>query len=140
MLRDRPAMIRFAERRLNTWLSFATISSPSQAKPSQAKPSRAGKLAAQLKNMAKAGNLRNIRVLTDLAGEFNHVIMEYEVESASEFEELIARHSSDPQAREEAKGYTDLWTTGRRDLFRVACTKLLCRAFEPYTQFPAWPL
>jgi hypothetical protein len=85
-----------------------------------AKPGQAGKLAAQLKNMAKAGNLRNVRVLTDLAGDFNHVIMEHEVESASEFEELITRYSSDPQAREAAKGYTDLWTTGRRELFRVA--------------------
>ena len=85
-----------------------------------AKPGQASKLAAQLKNMAKAGNLRNVRVLTDLAADFNHVVMEHEVESASEFEELITRYSSDPQAREAAKGYTDLWTTGRRELFRVA--------------------
>ena len=84
-----------------------------------AKPGQAGKLAAQLKEMAKAGSLRNSRVMTDLTGEFNHVIMEHEVESASEFEELMARYSSDPQAREKAKGYTDLWATGRRELFRV---------------------
>jgi hypothetical protein len=45
--------------------------------------------------------------------------MEHEVESAAEFEELITRYSSDPQAREAAKGYTDLWITGRRELFRV---------------------
>lgn len=69
-----------------------------------ARPGQAGKLAAQLKNMAKAGNLRNARVLTDLVGDFNHVIMEHEVESASEFEELITRYSSDPQTREAAKG------------------------------------
>jgi triphosphoribosyl-dephospho-CoA synthetase len=81
---------------------------------------QAGKLAAQLKNMAKTVNLRNVRVLTDLAGDFNNVVMEHEVESASEFEELITKYSSDPQAREAAKGYTDLWTTGRRELFRVA--------------------
>src|SRR6185312_11930806 len=103
-------MVRFTERRLNTLIivrnSFI------------AKPGQAGKLAAQLKNMAKAGNLRNVRVLTDLTGDFNHVIMEHEVESASEFEELITTYSSDPQAREAAKGYTDLWITGRRELFR----------------------
>ena len=85
-----------------------------------AKPGQAAKLAAQLKNMAQTVNLRNVRVLTDLAGDFNHVVMEHEVESASEFEELITKYSSDPQAREAAKGYTDLWTTGRRELFRVA--------------------
>ena len=84
-----------------------------------AKPGQAGKLATQLKDMASTGNLRNFRVMTDLTGKFNHVIMEHEVESASEFEELMTRHSSDPQAREKAKGYTDLWTTGRRELFRV---------------------
>ncbi len=84
-----------------------------------AKPGQAGKLAAQLKDMANAGNLRNARVMTDLTGRFNHVIMEHEVESASEFEQLLARYSSDPQAREKAKGYTDLWTAGRRELYRV---------------------
>ena len=84
-----------------------------------AKPGQAGKLAAQLKEMAGAGNLRNARVMTDLTGDFNHVVMEHEVESASEIEELLKRYSSDPQAREKAKGYTDLWTTGRRELFRV---------------------
>ncbi|HUB31691.1 MAG TPA: hypothetical protein VMA31_01635 [Bryobacteraceae bacterium] len=84
-----------------------------------AKPGQAGKLAAQLKDMANAGNLRNVRVMTDLTGDFNHVIMEHEVESAGEFEQLMMRYSSEPQAREKAKGYTDLWTTGRRELFRV---------------------
>jgi hypothetical protein len=84
-----------------------------------ARPGQAGKLAAQLKDMAKAGNLRNFRIMTDLTGDFNHVVMEHEVESASEFEELMTRYASDPQAREKAKGYTDLWTTGRRELFRV---------------------
>jgi hypothetical protein len=34
-----------------------------------AKPGQAGKLAAQLKNMAKAGNVRNVPVLADLAGD-----------------------------------------------------------------------
>ena len=81
-----------------------------------AKPGLAGKLAAQLKEMAKAGNLRNPRV----TGDFNHVVMEHEVESASAFEELMQRYASDPQVRELAKGYTDLWITGRRELFRIA--------------------
>jgi hypothetical protein len=84
-----------------------------------AKPGQAGKLAAQLKEMGNAGKLRNVRVMTDLIGDFNHVVMEHEVESAAEFEELMAKYSSDPQAREIAKGYTDLWTNGRRELFRV---------------------
>jgi len=84
-----------------------------------AKPGQAGKLAAQLKDMASLGNLLNVRIMTDLTGDFNHLVMEHEVESASEFEELLTRYSSDPKAREKAKAYTDLWTTGRRELFRV---------------------
>jgi len=84
-----------------------------------AKPGLAGKLAAQLKEMGKAGNLRNCRVLTDVTGDFNHVVMEHEVESASGFEDLMQRYASDPQIRETAKGYTDLWITGRRELFRI---------------------
>jgi hypothetical protein len=84
-----------------------------------AKPGQAGKLAAQLKEMAIAGKLRNPRVLTDVTGNFNHVVMEHEVESAGAFEEMFQRYSSDPQIREKAKGYTDLWITGNRELLRV---------------------
>lgn len=85
-----------------------------------AKPGQAGKLATQLKEVASVGNLRNVRVMTDLTGDFNHVIMEHEVESAAEFEQLLAKYSSDPQVKEKAKGYTDLWTSGRRELYRIA--------------------
>ncbi len=84
-----------------------------------AKQGQASKLAAQLKEMANAGNLPNHRVLTDVTGDFNRVVMEYEVESASGFEETFKRYSSDPQIREKAKGYTDLWITGSRELFRI---------------------
>jgi hypothetical protein len=84
-----------------------------------AKPGQAGKLGAQLKQMAVAGNLRNARVMTDLTGDFNHVVLEHEVESAAEFEEALTRRSSDPKAAEMAKGYIDLWTKGRRELFRI---------------------
>jgi hypothetical protein len=44
-----------------------------------------------------------------VTGEFNRVVMEYEVESAVEFEETFKKYTSDPQIREKAKGYTDLW-------------------------------
>jgi len=69
--------------------------------------------------MAAAGKLPNNRVLTDVTGEFNRVVMEYEVESAMGFEETFKEYTSDPEIREKAKGYTDLWITGSRELFRV---------------------
>lgn len=84
-----------------------------------AKPGQASKLAAQLKEMASAGNLPNHRVLTDVTGEFNRVVLEYEVESAAAFEETFKKYATDPKIREKAKGYTDFWMTGSRELLRV---------------------
>jgi hypothetical protein len=84
-----------------------------------AKPGKAGKLAAHLKEMAGLGSLRNARVMTDLVGDFNTVVMEHEVESAAEFEALLARYGSDPQIREKAGAYMDLWETGKREMFRI---------------------
>jgi hypothetical protein len=84
-----------------------------------AKPGQASKLATHLKAMASAGNLPNHRVLTDVTGDFNHVVMEYEVESIAAFEETYKRYTSDPKIREQAKGYTELWTTGSRQLWRI---------------------
>ena len=85
-----------------------------------AKPGHAGKLIAQMKDIAGAGNLRNLRFLTDLTGDFNTVVMEHEVESLAELETLLQKYATDPQMREKAKGYTDLWLTGSRELFRTA--------------------
>ena len=82
-----------------------------------AKPGQASKLAALLKDVATM--LPNARVLTDVTGDFNRVVMEYEVETVTGFEETFKKYSTDPGIREKAKGYTDLWTTGSRDLFRV---------------------
>lgn len=84
-----------------------------------AKPGQASKLAAQLKEMSAASNLINPRILTDVTGEFNRVIMEYEVESAAAFEEAFKQYSSNPEIREKARGYTDLWITGSRELLRI---------------------
>lgn len=85
-----------------------------------AKPGLAGKLVAQMKEIAAGNNLRNLRFLTDISGDFNQVVMEHEVESLTEFEALLQKYATDPQMREKAKGYTELWVTGRRELFRTA--------------------
>jgi hypothetical protein len=85
-----------------------------------AKPGQAGKLVAQMKEIAAGGNLRNLRFLTDLTGDFNQVVMEHDVESLAEFEALLQKYATDPQMRDKAKGYTELWLTGRRELFRTA--------------------
>jgi hypothetical protein len=84
-----------------------------------AKPGQAGKLAAHVKEVATIGHLKNPRVMTDVTGDFNQVVLEHEVESLGEFEEAFKKYLSDPEIREKAKGYLDLWTSGKRELFRV---------------------
>ena len=46
-----------------------------------AKPGCAGKLAAQLKEAVAAFAMPNARVLTDVTGDFNQVVMEFTAES-----------------------------------------------------------
>ena len=84
-----------------------------------AKPGMAGKLAAQAKDFGAVAKMKNLRVMTDVTGDFNQVILEHEVESMAELEEFLARAMSDPAVQEKRKGYTDLWMTGKRELFRL---------------------
>jgi hypothetical protein len=82
-----------------------------------AKPGQASKLAAQLKEVAAI--LPNSRVLTDMTGEFNRVILEYEAENVAAFESRMQQYASDPEVRSKMQGYTDLWLTGSREILRV---------------------
>jgi len=75
-----------------------------------AKPGQASKLAALLKDVATM--LPNARVLTDVTGDFNRVVMEYEAANVAEFETRMQQYASDPAVREKMQGYTDLWVTG----------------------------
>jgi hypothetical protein len=83
-----------------------------------AKPGQAGKLAALLKEVAVV-MLPDHRILTDLTGDFNRVVMEFEVENLGEFEANLRRYATDPAVREKMAGYTDLWITGSREIFQV---------------------
>ena len=85
-----------------------------------AKPGHAAALLIKMKGMASAGGLKNARFFTDLSGDFNTVVMEHDVESLSEFEAIIEKYMNDDEIREMAAGYLDLWTSGKREFFRVA--------------------
>ena len=82
-----------------------------------AKPGHASKLAAQLKEAAAA--MPRYRVLTDLTGDFNRVILEYEAENVAEFEARMKQYMTDEAFREKMKGYTDLWITGSREILQT---------------------
>ena len=85
-----------------------------------AKPGNASKLAAQMKEAAAASKMQKYRVLTDLTGDFNRVILEYEAENLTEFESRIKEYMTDEKFREKMKGYTELWVTGSREILVVA--------------------
>lgn len=84
-----------------------------------AKPGMASKLAAQLKEAASAMKITNHRVLTDVTGDFNRVVLEFEASSFSEFEERMSQYRSDELFREKMKGYAELWETGSREIMQV---------------------
>lgn len=84
-----------------------------------AKPGCASKLAAQLKNAASIGKVPNLRVLTDMTGDFNRVIMEYEVEDLGGLAATMKKYATDEAIRTAMQGYTDLFITGSRELLQT---------------------
>jgi len=84
-----------------------------------AKPGQASKLAAQMKAAAIAGGAPNPRVMTDLTGEFNRVVLEFEVQDIAEWAAQMANYASNEKMRDAMKGYTELFSTGHRELLQV---------------------
>jgi hypothetical protein len=85
-----------------------------------AKPGNARKLATQLKEAAATAKIPKHRVLTDLTGEFNRVILEYEAENVAEFDARMKDYATNETFRAKMKGYTDLWVTGSREILQIA--------------------
>jgi hypothetical protein len=84
-----------------------------------AKPGCASKLAAQLKEAVAAFQMPGARVMSDVTGDFNRVIMEHTAESLEEFEKRMQEVMGSPMYRERLAGYTELWMTGSREVLRV---------------------
>ena len=85
-----------------------------------AKPGNASKLATQLKEAAAVSGMGKYRVLTDLTGDFNRVVLEYEAENIGEFEARMKDYATNTVFRDKMKGYTDLWVTGSREILQIA--------------------
>ena len=84
-----------------------------------AKPGSASKLAAMLKEAAAIAQLPRHRVMTDITGDFNRVVMEYEAENIGEFEARMKDYQTNEKMREKMKGYSDLWITGSREVMQI---------------------
>ncbi len=85
-----------------------------------AKPGNASKLAALFKEAAAVAKIQKYRVLTDLTGDFNRVILEYEAENVGEFEAQMKDYATNQEFRDKMKGYTDLYITGGREILQIA--------------------
>jgi hypothetical protein len=83
-----------------------------------AKPGQASKLANLMVEVMKIAGART-RVMTDLTGDFNRVVMETEADSLADFEKRMADYSSRKDIGEKMKGYTDMYLTGGREIYRV---------------------
>ena len=84
-----------------------------------AKPGQASKLAALLKETMQITGQAKTRVMTDITGNFNQVVMETEAESLADFETRMKEYVSNSGIRQQMSGYTDMYLTGGREIFRV---------------------
>jgi hypothetical protein len=89
-----------------------------------AKPGQASKLAKLFRK--GFGNDPNLRIMTDLAGDYNTVVMEMTVKSLADFEKQMEEYKSgkpdpkmDPKVAEEMSKYTEMYLTGRREIFQI---------------------
>ncbi len=83
-----------------------------------ARPGMASKLA-KLFSEAMKGSPDSVRVMTDMVGPFNTVVIETELESMSAIEKRMQEYASNQEIRKKMAGYTDLWTEGRREVYQV---------------------
>lgn len=89
-----------------------------------AKPGQASKLAKLFKKAF--GSDPTTRIMTDLVGNYNTVVVEMQVNSLAEFEKQMENYKSgkpdpkmNPEVAEEMSKYTEMYLTGRREVFQV---------------------
>lgn len=84
-----------------------------------AKPGNASKLAKLFKEVIASSPGMKTRVMTDSVGEYNTVVLETEAESLGEFEKMMEPSPENDKIREKMKGYTEMYLTGRREIYQV---------------------
>ncbi|HEY3216772.1 MAG TPA: hypothetical protein VGK93_09800 [Candidatus Eisenbacteria bacterium] len=84
-----------------------------------AKPGMASKLAQLFKEAAPSLFGSKTRVMTDAVAAFNTVVIETEVSELAEFERIMKEYGERKEIRDRFKGYTDLWISGGREIYRV---------------------
>lgn len=89
-----------------------------------AKPGQASKLAKLFRKVFV--DEKGTRVMTDLVGSYNTVVVEMEVATLAEFERQMEEYKSgkpdpkmDPKVAEEMSNYTEMYLTGKREIFQI---------------------
>lgn len=89
-----------------------------------AKPGQASKLAKLFRRAF--GKDQTIRIMTDMVGSYNTVVVEMQIDSLAEFEKQMAEYKSgkpdpkmDPEVAEEMSKYTEMYLTGRREIYQI---------------------
>jgi hypothetical protein len=89
-----------------------------------AKPGQASKLAKLFKKAFSSDP--TMRVMTDMIGEYNTVVVEMQTKSLADFEKQMEEYKSgkpdpkmDPKVAEEMSKYTEMYLTGRREVFQI---------------------
>src|SRR6476661_8781885 len=85
------------------------------------KPGMASKFAKMMRDAQNqfAGGKAKVRVMTDLTGSFNKVVMETELESLGDLDKRMQEYRSNTKAKETMSGYTDMYLTGEREIFQL---------------------
>lgn len=84
-----------------------------------AKPGMASKLATLMKQVVAEEAGMRARVMTDHVAAFNTVVVESEADDLNAFERRMQEYMSRPEIRERMKGYTDMYLSGGREIYRV---------------------
>lgn len=86
------------------------------------KPGNASKFAKLMKEVM-GENSELMHIMTDVTGDFNKVVMVTKYDNLTAFEESFKQYMSDSEEmkniREKMKGYTDMYLTGSREIYRV---------------------
>ena len=86
------------------------------------KPGNASKLAKLFKEVM-ADNKEFVNVLTDMTGQYNRVIMVSKFDSLTAFDKSWEEIGKDPEKtkkmQEKMAGYTDMYLTGSREIYKV---------------------
>jgi len=64
-------------------------------------------------------NMKGVRILTDLTGQYNKVIMRGEYASLADFEKSMEEYRKAGPPSGKMANYTEMYQTGSREIFRV---------------------